>query len=516
MNKTPKTSRRKFITTTGVAGLALSLPSFALLNSCSNTKSDLTKLKVNLNHDNMKRHQLGGHIGTDPMFSTTTHTGHSRDHVKHSDNHPKMTLTAEEQEIYDGKKGDMLQKSMKTVVAYGELFGATKLVDLDCAPHMAMSWGSDGVEPFLKIYRQLADAGLKTYAPFTADPKPMDFDNIPMSDKEIQVANKIYNRMDELEEVNIALGMKKDNWSCACYLPQMGNTPKQGDNLAWSESSAINYSNSALGARTNRNSMGIDMLCSILGKAPYFGLLTDEGRQAKWLIDVRLTEKPHPEMIGSAIGLKVVEDVSYIIGMDKFIPEINEATSGYLKDFGAATASNGAVGLYHMEGVTPEAVKSGKDLLDEGYQTYVIDDAELKRIYATYPNLWKEQDGTPERVFLGCPHMSYGQMVEWGDRIINAMEKESKSKIAIPTYFFGSIFVKQDFEKRNPEMVEKLDGYGVSRPINCPMMWCSTPVAGAERVATNSNKTRVYTSARFFFDDVLTHLIVHGEMPPMV
>jgi hypothetical protein len=217
----------------------------------------------------------------------------------------------------------------------------------------------------------------------------------------------------------------------------MGNTPKRGDYLAWSESSAINYVNSVLGARTNRNSMGIDMLCDILGKAPLFGLLTDEGRQAVWLIDVKTTKLPHPEMLGSAIGLKVMEDVSYITGMDRFIKGVDAQSSGYLKDLGAATASNGAVGLYHMEGVTPEAVDKGRDLLNEGYQTYTIDDAEL-------------------------------------------------------------------------------DSYGVSIPINCPMMWCSTPVEGAELVATNSNKTRVYTTARFFFDDVLTELIVTGKLPTNV
>lgn len=464
----------------------------------------------------MKQHQLGGQIGTDPNFSHATHTGHNRADVKHSDEQPAFILTAEEQEIMDGKKGALLQKSIKTVVAYGQLFGATRLVDLDCAPHMAMSWGSDGVEPFLKIYRQLADGGLKAYAPFTADPKPMDPVGLPVTPEEQAMADKIYDRMDELEDVNLRLGMVKDAWSCACYVPQMGNTPQYGDNLAWSESSAINYVNSVLGARTNRNSMGIDMLCSILGKAPVFGLMTDEGRQAKWLIDVRTTKKPHPEMIGSAIGMKVVEDVSYIIGMDRFISEINEETAGYLKDLGAATASNGAVGLYHMEGVTPEAVKKERDLLNEGYQTYVIDDAELKRIYESYPNLWKEQEGTPERVFLGCPHMTYGQMVEWGNRIVDAMEAAGKTKIAKPTYFFGSVPVRADFEKRNPELAKKLSAMGVSIPKNCPMMWCSTPVQGAERVATNSNKTRVYTTARFFFDDALTHLIVHGEIPSMV
>ncbi len=462
----------------------------------------------------MKQHQLGGQIGTDPNVTHATHTGHSKADAKHTDPQPTMTLTPAEQDIYDGKKGDILQKAIKTVVAYGQLFGAQRLVDLGGAPHHAVSWGSDGVEPLLVIYQQLADAGLETYAPFTADPKPMDPENLPVTPEEQSTVDKVYDRMDELERLNMKLGMRnKNDWSCACYLPEMGNTPKRGDYLAWSESSAINYANSALGARTNRNSMGIDMLCSILGKAPVFGLLTDEGRQAVWLIDVKTTKIPHPEMLGSAIGLKVMEDVSYIVGMDRFLPGVNEQTSGYLKDLGAATASNGAVGLYHMEGVTPEAVEKGRGLLNDGYQTYVIDDAELKRIYASYPDLWKDEHGTPQRVFLGCPHMTLGQMTDWGQRIVDAMEAAGKTKIGVPTYMFGSIYIKDAFEKKNPEVAKKLKEYGVSIPVNCPMMWCSTPVEGAERVATNSNKTRVYTTARFFFDDALTELIVTGKLP---
>jgi hypothetical protein len=455
--------------------------------------------------------KLGGQVGTDPNYSHATHTGHSKAKAKHTDPQPKLKLTPEEQDIYDGKKGDLLQKAIKTVVDYGQLFGAEKLVDLGGAPHMAVSWGSDGVEPLLKIYKQLSDGGLKTYAPFTADPKPMDPVNLPVTDQEQAAVDKIYDRMDELEDLNLKLGMRnKNDWSCACYLPEMGNTPKRGDYLAWSESSAINFVNSAIGARTNRNSMGVDMLCNILGKAPVFGLLTDEGRQAVWLIEVKTTKLPHPEMIGSAIGLKVTEDVSFITGMDRFKSDID---TGYLKDLGAATASNGAVGLYHMEGVTPEAIDKGRDLLNKGYQTYVIDDAELEHIYKGYPDLWKDKHGDPQRVFLGCPHMSLGQMTSWGKRIVDAMEKAGKDKIGVPTYMFGSIYIKDAFEKQNPDVAKKLKGYGVGIPVNCPMMWCSTPVEMNERVATNSNKTRVYSTARFFFDDALTELIVTGKLP---
>jgi hypothetical protein len=89
-------------------------------------------------------------------------------------------------------------------------------------------------------------------------------------------------------------------------------------------------------------------------------------------------------------------------------------------------------------------------------------------------------------------------MTEWGHRIVYAMEKARKDKISVPTDMFGSIYVKESFQKRNPEISRKLNSYCVSNPRNCPMIWCSTSVEGAELVATNSHKTRVYMTARFF------------------
>lgn len=211
------------------------------------------------------------------------------------------------------------------------------------------------------------------------------------------MAKKTYRRQAELTEIYEKLGMVKGAWSCACYVPKIGNTPKKGDMLAWSESSAINYANSAIGARTNRDSMGIDTLSALLGKTPHFGLLTDEGRRATWLIECDLPKLPHPEMLGSAIGLKVQEEVPYIVGMDKLFNQLGDE---YMKDLGAATASNGAVGLYHLEGVTPEAIEQGKDLLKADNQTYKIDWDELVRVFESYPMLWKDENAKPQRVFI--------------------------------------------------------------------------------------------------------------------
>lgn len=90
--------------------------------------------------------------------------------------------------------------------------------------------------------------------------------------------------------------------------------------------------------------------------------------------------------MGSAIGMKVMEDVPYIVGLDKWLgKELNDEVRTYLKDFGAATASNGAVGLYHVENLTPEAVEQGQDLLVKDYKTFIVDDEVLENTYKNYP-----------------------------------------------------------------------------------------------------------------------------------
>ena len=259
--------------------------------------------------------------------------------------------------------------------------------------------------------------------------------------------------------------------------------------------------------------MGIDMLCNILAKAPRFGLLTDEGRKAPWKIECRFSNLPHPEMLGSAIGLKVMESVPYITGLKDFLGEVNDQSSGWLKDMGAAIASNGAVGLYHIEGITPDAIEHGQELLQKDYQTYVIDDAELKRVYDNYPDLWEDQRARPERVFIGCPQCTVDQLRQWSERIVDGLKAAGKTKVACPTNLFASIFVKEAFEKKYPDLNQAMQETGTVIALNCPMMYLSTPLEADELIATNSNKTRVYTTARFFLDDDLMHIVVTGEIP---
>jgi predicted aconitase len=272
------------------------------------------------------------------------------------------------------------------------------------------------------------------------------------------------------------------------------------------------FANSVLGARTNRNSAGIDLLCSLVGKAPLFGLLTDGGRQATWLIDVQTADLPHAQLLGSAIGMRVVEDVPYIAGLDRFLgPGIDEVSVSYLKDMGAAAASNGAVGLYHVEGCTPEAVDMGRDLLVEGYRHYVIDDAELERVLQSYPLLWKRADARPERCFIGCPHLSLEQMRWWAERVPQALQERGQDQVKVETVLCAAPEVVARF-KEDRELLEKARAAGLRFTSICPLMYMNNPLSARRAVITNSNKLRTYSTARFFLDEEVLDTIVRGHV----
>ena len=105
-------------------------------------------------------------------------------------------------------------------------------------------------------------------------------------------------------------------------------------------------------------------------------------------------------------------------GLDKWLgTELDDEACTYLKDFGAATASNGAVGLYHIDKLTPEAVKYGEELINKDAKVYVVDDEELERVYREYPVIWKNKDAEPKLCFMGCPHMSLQQLKDWTEKV---------------------------------------------------------------------------------------------------
>jgi predicted aconitase len=422
-----------------------------------------------------------------------------------------MQLTPQEQSIYDGEQGVTLQKVMRSVVAYGDVFAADRLVEIEGLQHMVTSFGANTIRPYFEMIDEIISAGLKTKTAFTVDPRPVDYDTFKPDPIERLAFKFIFGRQKEYEQQLQKLGLKDSNaFSCACYLAEVANQPEFGSLLAWSESSAVVYANSVLGARSNRNSAGIDLMCDILGKAPRFGLLSDEGRQATWLVEVKTSGKPNPHLLGSAIGLKVMEEVPYITGMECLLGgELNQAAKDYFKDMGAAAASNGAVGLYHVEGLTPEAVLKYRDLLASNYKTYVIDDAELERVKNSYPVLWKDVHARPRYVFIGCPHLSRQQIEGWVSHIGQALERAGGRKSRVPAYLFTAPDVLAALKKDKP-FYQNMLAMDVHLTTICPLMYMNNPLCARRPIATNSNKLRTYSTARFYPDDEILGLLV-GE-----
>ena len=422
-----------------------------------------------------------------------------------------MILTKEQQAILNGEKGETLAKVMETVVRYGELFGAEKLVPVTSKyNHLVTSFGLKMMTPVFDLMQQLIDAGVVSEQQFSADPRPLD-PNVPQNILQKIVFNvAMYSKQDFYEGQLQTLGlMDKNAFTCACYLDQVGNKPQKGEVLSWAESSAVVYANSVLGARCNRNSGIIDIMGSIVGYVPYFGLLTDEGRKATWVVEIKTTKKPEAQLLGSAIGMKVMEDVPYIKGLDKWLgDDLNDAACSFLKDFGAATASNGAVGLYHVDNLTPEAKELGESLVAEGAKKYVIDDAELQRVYDSYPVIWKNKDAKPKLCFMGCPHMSLEQLKSWTVRLEDSLEAAGNKKVLIPTVFTSAPAVIEEFNKT--EYAARLKSTGVILSYICPLMYMNNPLSKSMPVITSSNKLRTYTTARYYTDEEILEQITKG------
>jgi len=403
-----------------------------------------------------------------------------------------MLLTPEQQAMLDGAQGEVMAKVMRSLVMYGETFGAEKMVPVTSKyGHTVISFGIGVMKPVYDLYDQLLDAGA-------------------VSKQDLIFKGIMYSQQKRYEAQLDKFGMLgRDAFTCACYLDEVGNKPHMGEVLSWAESSAVVYANSVLGARCNRNSGMLELMGSIAGCVPYFGLLTDDGRRADWIIEIKTEKKPEAQLLGSAIGMKVMEQVPYIKGLDKWLgTEITPEVTAYLKDFGAATASNGAVGLYHVENLTPEAKAQGEALIREGAPVYVIDDAELERVKAGYPCVWKDLGASPKLCFVGCPHLTLGQLQSWTERLEKSLRENGKTKVTVPTVFTAAPATIKEFQKT--VYAKRLERTGVILSYICPLMYMNNPLSGKMPVITCSNKLRTYTTARYYTEDEILNKITGG------
>ena len=426
----------------------------------------------------------------------------------------KIKLTNDERDLLHGSQGPIIQKIMGTVVLYGEALEAERLVSIEGPGHFVIPYSSPGIAPPIELLEELADAGLKTKFPFTLDPRPpLDFDNLFLRPEEETAIEEMYRDQARYDELINQLGLRdQDAYTCNPYQPEVGNIPDKDTILAWSESACAVYANSVLGARTNRNGAIMDILTNIVGKTPLAGLLTDEGRKATWMIKIETDNLPTPQLLGAAIGLKVFEDVPYIVNLDRYLsPELDAETTDYLQELGTACATYGAVGLFHVENITPEAIDFGRDLLVPELQTYVIDDQELQKLLNSFPSFWTDENAKPERCYIGCPHLSLRQLYWWAETIHTALHANTKNRLEIDTVLCAAPQVLEKF-KEDERCYFRLKEAGVKFSPACCETIFETRLCSGRPILTNSAKLRAYTTARFIPDEALVDVLVTGTV----
>jgi predicted aconitase len=309
-----------------------------------------------------------------------------------------MRLTDEEKKILQGEQGEPRRIAMKILTRLGEAFGAERMIPVASAHLVACSYQIAG-EAGIEIYTRLVEQGARVSVPTTLDPGSIDFErwNKFKTPKEYVKRQIIISKL--LQKMGVI-----PTWSCTPYY--FLNIPRFGQDLAWSESSAVIFANSVIGARTNRMSAYLDVCAAIVGKVPYFGLHILENRKGEILIELTSELSDHFSDVYFPV-------LGYLIGQlsEDRIPVINGVSSAsfdQLKAFGAAAAATGSIALYHMVGVTPEARN-----LNEAFQGT----KPLKKIrigigdiQETMESMRTYTSGKIDIVALGCPHASIEQM----------------------------------------------------------------------------------------------------------
>ena len=302
-----------------------------------------------------------------------------------------LRLNPEERAMLEGDRGPGVRKAMEIVVALGRIYGAERLVPVHSVQVAGVSYrnlGDAGVD----FLREWADQGARVRVPTTLNPAGMDLRAWKELGFSEQFARRQLAAIDAFEKLGIQT-------TCTCTPYLVGNVPKLGQHVAWAESSAVSYANSVLGARTNREGGPSALAAAITGRTAAYGLHLDRNRRATLRVEVACPVRALSDFgaLGYLVGRKAQNGVPYFTGL-------KAVSNNELKALGAAMAASGAVALYHVEGVTPEAGEA--DVLPADVETLSID--ELAPAYAALNADAHEID----LVWFGCPHASLEEIEE--------------------------------------------------------------------------------------------------------
>jgi len=304
-----------------------------------------------------------------------------------------MKLNQEETDMLEGKFGKATQKSMEILTTLGDIFEAEDMIEVHGVQIAGVSYANLG-EAGLEFLTEMAEDG-KVRVLTTLNPAGMDRENWRALGIDEEFAVNQNRAIDAFAKMGIIT-------TCSCTPYLIGNAPHYGQHIAWAESSAVCYSNSVIGARTNREGGPSALAAALTGRTPKYGYHLEKNRHGQVLVSVNAPVKGTDEfgVLGKIIGDKLVElgkKIPYITG-------IPSATVEELKSFCASVATYGGTALFHMEGITPEYNKFPKP----SDVRFEINQNKLDSTRAELIDEGIEIDF----VSVGCPHASIHEIAK--------------------------------------------------------------------------------------------------------
>jgi len=364
-----------------------------------------------------------------------------------------VELEPGDERILDGEQGETRQKMLEILVALGTVFGAERLVSVKSVQVSGASYktiGKYGLE-------WLEELDARAVVPAVLNPVGMPRGRW----QEMGIDPAFAEKQNEVIAAYERLGIRLE---CTCT-PYYLNSPRYKDHLAWSESSAVSYANSVIGARTNREGGPAALAAAIIGKTPCYGLHLAANRTPQMVVEVatggRDLSIAHYGALGYLAGKRVGNRIPYF-------RDIRPNADG-LKALGAAMAATGAVALYHVEGVTPEASRLRFDT--SGLETIGVDMCEIEEVFSQV---------AVDAVAVGCPHCS-------PDELKTTALLLSGKKVKIPFY----VFAAQAVIEANKDAVAAIEKSG-ARVYADTCMVVSPVMERYPAIMVNSGKALAY------------------------
>jgi hypothetical protein len=300
-----------------------------------------------------------------------------------------MQLDDQEQRMLAGEAGSSAQKAMEILVALGEIYGAERMLKIRSVQIAGVSYDNLGAAG-LEFLREMSRDG-RVQVLTTLNPAGMDVLNW----QRLGIDAEFAAHQTAILDAFTAMGVLP---TCTCTPYLVGNLPRFGEHVAWSESSAVCFANSVLGARTNREGGPSALAAALTGRTPDYGLHQTSGRAPK--LRVRLNAKVESDLdfgaLGYVLGKRAANTIVWLDGLGQPSLEL-------LKTFSASLATYAGVAMFHAPGITPDAAQAPRETIE-------IDQAELNEAQALLNDISDADAQAVDFVSVGCPHLSLDEV----------------------------------------------------------------------------------------------------------